>query len=149
MKKTLLTITMGGCLAACQTAPSVEQTILKEAAIADARAADKDIHLAFLQCYGLWNNEKDKCQRIVGKQHARYDAASSWDYIRPFRHEAERLGFKHFLNEKGKRCERVDEGPQYNDDQGAYIVNCTSGEQYTMQFNREALTWSLGEGHGQ
>jgi len=145
MKKLLPIIIASGCLAACTTHTSTESTVLKEAAIADARKADKEIHLGFLKCYALPSSDKDNCQRIVGKNHARYEGASSWDYIRPFRYESERLGFLAFLTTKDKSCEAVSEGPRFDKETNAFNVRCDSGEHYAMQFDRKELQWQLVE----
>ncbi len=145
MHKTLLTIAISGCLAACNSTSTTESIVLKEGGIADARKADKEIHLGFLQCYALPSSDKDNCQRMVGKKHARYEGASSWDYIRPFRHESERLGFYSFLNDQGKSCDAVSEGPRYDKETNAFDVRCDSGEHYAMRFDRKAMQWQLVE----
>ncbi|MCH2547394.1 MAG: hypothetical protein MK052_07285 [Alphaproteobacteria bacterium] len=145
MYKTILTIALSSCLAACNTTSTTEAIVLKEGAIADVRKADKEIHLGFLKCYALPSNDKDNCQRIVGKNHARYEGASSWDYIRPFRYEAERMGFKAFLNDQGKLCNAVNEGPRYDENIKAFQVQCSSGEHYAMQFDRKEMQWKLVE----
>ncbi len=145
MHKTLLTITLSGCLAACNTTSTTESIVLKEGAIADARKADKEIHLGFLKCYALPSSDKDNCQRMVGKNHVRYEAASSWDYIRPFRYESERLGFHAFLNDHGKSCKAVSEGPRYNKETNVFDVRCDSGEHYAMQFDQKEMQWQLVE----
>lgn len=143
MKKTLAIATLAA-LAGCTTLGDVEKEALRDRAIADAKAQPKEMHLAYLQCYGLSQSDKKSCRRTASRlaTSGRVDA-STWDYILPFDYEAERLGFQTFLKDQGKRCAGVNQGPQYNQKSNAYDVICTDGHQYGMRFDREKSAWEL------
>lgn len=78
----------------------------------------------YLACYALPAPAKNQCT-----ENARF--------------EAERLGFKSFLNDRGLSCESVDEGPEFIEDRRAYLVKCSSGQQYFMRFNYETNDWEI------
>ncbi|MCH2546571.1 MAG: hypothetical protein MK052_03020 [Alphaproteobacteria bacterium] len=143
MKKSLTIMTMAA-LSACTTLGSVEKEALRDRGIADARLQPKEMHLAYLQCYGLNQSDKKSCRRKAAQlaTSGRKDA-STWDYILPFDYEAERLGFKAFLQDQGKKCASVNEGPKYNTDSNVYDVICTDGNQYQMRFDGSASAWEL------
>ena len=143
MKKSLLLLSITA-LSACTTLGEVEKEALRDRAIADAKKQPKEVHLAYLQCYGLSDSDKKSCRRKAAQLaiSGRKDA-STWDYILPFDYEAERLGFKTFLKDAGKRCAGVDQGPQYNKETNAYDVICTDGNQYQMRFDGSASAWEL------
>lgn len=141
-KKTLLCLLAGASLSACTT-NTTEKEILQSTAIDDARKAPKELHLGYLNCYALPEVDNKNCQSLVGHTHRRRAGASSWDYILPFDHEAERQGFATFLRDKSKSCERVNDGPKYEPDKKAYVVNCTGGERYLMRFDRKKGEWQL------
>ena len=146
MKKTLTIITTMAALSACTTLGEVESEALSKQAMLDARAEKPEVHLGYLQCYGLPQSDKKSCRRKAAKltQIGR-DTANTWDYILPFDYEAERLGFKAFLNDAGKKCAGVDQGPQFNEATKAYDVHCTDGNQYGMRFDSEKSEWELVE----
>ena len=132
-------------LTGCTLIGEVETQILMEAAIADARQASKEVHLAYLQCYALPKPKKSNCQRkISGRSQARGNA-SNWEYILPYNYQAERLGFVAFLRDRGKPCSGVIEGVRYHRKQKAYVVNCTDGNRYHMRFIRKVRQWDLVE----
>ncbi len=141
-KKTLICLLAGASLSACAT-NSVEKEILQSAALDDIRNAPKEMHLAYMHCYALPEVDKKSCRRRVGHSHERRAGASSWDYILPFDYESERLGFAAFIRDKGKSCDRVDEGPRYDKKHRAYIVECNNGDQYRMRFDRKESMWQL------
>lgn len=144
MKKTLTIITTMAALSACTTLGEVEKEALRDRAIAHARAEKPEVHLAYLQCYGLPQSDKKSCRRKAADltQNGR-DTANTWDFILPFDYEAERLGFKAFLNDAGKQCADVDQGPQFNEATKAYDVHCTDGKQYGMRFDSGTSEWEL------
>lgn len=130
-------------LSACTGTGTTEQHILHHAAVEDAKSASPELHEAYLRCYPLPKLQKEQCRRIVGEHHPQRAEATSWDYIRPFDHEAERQGFRHFLNERGKPCDGVNEGPVYDETEKGWQVRCTGGEQHLMRFDAETGSWSL------
>lgn len=141
-KKTLLCMLAGVSLSACTTS-TTEKEILQSTAIDDAKKAPRELHLGYLNCYALPEVDKKSCRRRVGHSHERRAGASSWDYILPFDYEPERLGFAVFIRDKGKSCDRVDEGPRYNEKQKAYVVKCVGGQSYLMRFDRDKAEWQL------
>ena len=143
MKKILLTTVTCLSLSACVGFGKTETEILKAAAINDARQAGTKLHLAFLQCYALKDVDKKSCQTAAGNTNQRYADAVNWEYIRPFRYEAERLGFKAFLNNKNKACQTLNEGPQFNTETKNYAVNCAKGKTYHMRFDYKKGQWHL------
>lgn len=145
MKKTLLTTITCLGLTACVGFGKTETEVLKAAAINDAKQAPKELHQAFLQCYGLKDVDKKGCQRAAGSSHERYVNASNWEYILPFRYEAERMGFKDFLNGKGKACTELNEGPKYDPKQKVYVVHCSNNKQYNMRWEWQKGSWQLEE----
>ncbi|MBN66538.1 MAG: hypothetical protein CMM94_03100 [Rickettsiales bacterium] len=142
MKKSLLLLSITA-LSACTTLGEVEKEALRDRAIADAKKQPKEVHLAYLQCYGLSDSDKKSCRRSAKHTIEGRKSAVTWDYILPFDYEAERLGFKAFLQDQGKKCAGVNEGPKYNTDSNAYDVICTDGNQYQMRFDGSASTWEL------
>lgn len=144
MKKSLLLLSVTA-LSACTTLGDVEKKALRDRAIADAKKQPKEVHLAYLQCYALRDIDKKDCKREAKKRTNGRQTAVTWDYILPFDYEAERLGFKAFLQDADKVCAGVNEGPKFNQDAKAYDVRCTDGNQYGMRFDSEKLEWELVE----
>ena len=122
MKHTILLVSVAA-LSACTTLGEAESRALSQQAMLDARSENKEVHLAYLQCYGLPKTDKKSCRRKAAAltQSGRSDA-NAWDYILPFDYEAERLGFAAFLKDAGKPCAGVDQGPQYNDQSKACLL---------------------------
>lgn len=145
MKHIITTSAIAVALTACTTLSDVEKQALRDRAIADARSQPKEIHLAYLQCYALRDSDKDSCKRKIKWTIEGRKDASTWEYIRPFDYEAERLGFQAFLRDHSKKCAGVDQGPTFNQEISAYDVVCTDGNRYAMQFDYEQLTWKLAE----
>ena len=129
-------------LTAC-TNSQTETRALKTTAIADARVSSRSLKLAYLDCYALPDYEKSPCRTSARINHHAQHDASNWNYIRPFNHELERLGFVAFLKDHNKPCNRLDEGPAYSAEKKAYIVNCTDGNRYKMRFDRKAKSWEV------
>lgn len=143
--KRLLIFAMPIMLASCTTLGNAEKQALQDGAIQNARNQNKEVHLAYLQCYALRDIAKKDCKREAKKLSKNRQEAKTWEYILPFDHEAERLGFKAFLQNKGKACAGIDQGPKYNDKISAYDVACTDGSQYRMRFDYEKDQWLLVE----
>ncbi len=143
MKRSILMVSIA-TLSACTTLGEAESNALSKQATLDARAEKSEVHLAYLECYGLPKSDKKSCRRKAAKftENGRNNA-NTWDYILPFDYEAERLGFQAFLRDAGKPCAGVDQGPQYNDELNAYEVQCTDGKQYRMSFDRSKDAWHL------
>lgn len=132
-------------LSACINMGDTEKTALKNAAIESAINQSKEVHLAYLQCYALRDIDKKDCKRAAKRLTTDRQDAVTWDYILPFEYEAERLGFRTFLQEAGKSCDGVHQGPKYNKETNAYDVICTDDNQYRMRFDYEKAEWVLME----
>ncbi len=141
--KRILTYAIPLTLSGCMNFSEVETQALYDRAIADSRKQPKSIHLAYLHCYALPDLDKDSCQRAIRKNIDGAKNASSWEYIRPFDHESERLGFVSFLRDRGKNCKAVNEGPKYNNQQKSYDVNCADNHHYKMRFDYENQKWKI------
>lgn len=142
LKATAAGLLIGAGLAACSMSET-ETLALKEAAVQHARQTDKALQLAYLDCYALSDLDKDRCRRKLGRHIKSRADASRWEYIRPFEYEMERLGFAVFLRGKKQPCAGVNQGPQYDKQQNAYAVQCTSDQQYFMRYDREPGQWVL------
>ena len=141
--KSPLTYLLPLTLSACMNFSDVEKQALADRAVADARAQSKAVHMAYLQCYALPDVDKSFCENDIRKSIKNVQAASSWEYIRTFDYEAERLGFAEFLREHGKSCKGIDAGPKYNAEKKAYDVRCNDGNGYTMQFDSRGMMWRI------
>ena len=128
-----------GCVGLGET----EEKALWDTAIRDARNAPKAVHLGYLQCYALPDYDKDSCRRRIKDRPVERQKANTWEYIRPYDYEAERLGFTAFLKDHGKRCSGIDQGVRYNSDKKAFIAKCKDGNDYLMRFDRKTETWSV------
>lgn len=144
--KILITTCSISLLSACVGMGDTEKETLKSAAIESAIRQEKGVHLAYLQCYGLNQHDKKSCRRKASRL-ATPDRsnANTWEFILPFDYESERLGFKAFLNDAGKSCSGVNQGPKYNKETNAYDVICTDSNQYRMRFNSAKGKWLLAE----
>ncbi len=142
--KRLLTYAIPITLTACISSLSnVEKQAISERAVTDARRQPKVVHMEYLQCYALEKLDKDFCQRAIRKNINGVKEAASWEYIIPFNYEAEKLGFAAFLQDKGKKCASINEGPEFVRDKKAYAVKCAGGKNYSMRYNSENQKWVL------
>ena len=64
-------------------------------------------------------------------------------YKEKFQFEAEKLGFKYFLNDKGLSCDAVQHSPLFDDREEAYLIVCSSDKKYYMQFDYDNKQWDL------
>ena len=62
MKK-LSTLVIAIMLSACVGMGGMEKEALKSAAIESVRSQSKEVHLAYLQCYGLNQQNNKSCRR--------------------------------------------------------------------------------------
>lgn len=65
------------------------------------------------------------------------------EYLINFQYEAERLGFKYFINDVGKSCDSINKGPEFDQQEQRYIVKCEGDKTYLMRFNYETREWKL------
>jgi hypothetical protein len=87
-------------------------------------APQDEISAKYLACYALDPAAKKQC-------------------IASLQFEAERQGFKEFINAAGLPCAAVSEGPQFIKSKQAYLVQCELDRQYWMQFNYQNNQWEL------
>lgn len=83
-----------------------------------------DSYDKYLACYALQPAPKQEC-------------------INALTFEAEKQGFKKFLNNFGKPCESITDSPAFIEDKQAYLVKCNPNYQYYMQFDYDKKQWNL------
>ncbi len=132
-----------GCLSGCNVIGDTETAILGHAGIHDAHQVSQEVQLAYLQCYGLQNADKETCHYHINLTLPKRRNARNWEYIRPFERETERLGFLAFLHDKGRACQAIKDEPVYYAEQNVYEVHCTDGNVHHMHFDRAEQTWNL------
>ena len=143
--KSAIFLTLPLMITACVSLSEYEAQALRDRAGLDARAQPKVVHQAYLQCYALPQSKKRDCSRKIRRELIQGERVSSWEYIIPFNHEAERLGFAAFITDQGKTCKGVTEGPQYDEKANVYNVQCTGGQSYAMRFDGKIMQWALVE----
>jgi hypothetical protein len=87
-------------------------------------APQDEISAKYLACYALEPTAKTEC-------------------VLALQFEAEKQGFKEFINGAGLPCTAVSEGPQFVRSKQAYLVQCEPDNQYWMQFNYQNNQWEL------
>lgn len=139
----LIVVTLS--LTSCREEP--DKTTPRGKAKYQASIVKHEIHLDYLNCYPLDRREKRICLEKLESQYLRKQFEKEYKtYRKTFQEESEKLGFKYFLNNKGLTCESVPHSPQLVDQKEAiYLVNCSSGEKYRMQFNYDNKQWSIKE----
>ena len=109
----------------------------------DTKYFQKHVHKHYLDCYALDEDSKAAC---VDRLNEKYILKRFWDnpdYLVSFQYQAEKLGFKHFINDAGKPCDAINEGPIFDDQEQRYIVKCKGENIYYMRFNYETTQWQL------
>lgn len=91
---------------------------------AKTAASEDKIAGKYLNCYALDSKLKQQC-------------------IEDLYFEAEKLGFKQFLNNLNLPCERINDGPEFIEEKQAYLVKCQPNHQYLMRFTYETQEWKL------
>lgn len=114
----------------------------QQQAISDARSAGKGIHLAYLQCYAL-GHDKRKCLSRLTAKYIDQKLRDKIHYTTNYQYEAEKLGFIHFLQEKGVDCDELQTSPRFSQDTGSYIAKCTNGRIYLLKFDDAMKEWRL------
>ena len=74
----------------------------------------------------------------IGKQHVKYAK-----YVEVFRFEAEKWGFKWFINKWHLPCDLVEDGPAFVEEQQAYLVACKPNGHYLVRFDYDSKQWKL------
>jgi|GEM_PF-2420355 len=109
----------------------------------DAKYMSAEVHGAYLQCYPLEQSEKDVCLSAFALKYISAKQKTDAKYIQAFEFEAEKLGFKRFLNAHNLPCEEVSGGPIFDANASTYIVTCKPIKKYHMQFNYSTKEWNL------
>jgi len=141
MKTKLLLSTL--TLSACAGLGDIEKQAIRDKAIEDAQKLPRVVRLAYLNCYALPEVGKKACKREVKFSVPELENASTIEYIRTFGYEGEKLGFKAFLDGKGKPCVGINHGPEYDNTAQAYRVECTDGNSHHMAFDSKQGKWLL------
>ncbi len=108
-----------------------------------AKNVAPQVYAAYLQCYALQKSEKEACLKELALKYINKKQNTDARYVQAFQYEAEKLGFKNFLNDLKLPCERVDNGPEFSSDMHAYLVKCTPNHQYHMQFDYKDKKWII------
>lgn len=108
-----------------------------------AKKMNAEVHNSYLQCYPLKKPDKDSCLKELNLKYVSNKYKADTEYVRAFQFEAEKLGFKNFLNDLKLPCERVDDGPEFSSDMHAYLVKCIPDHQYHMQFDYKDKKWTI------
>ena len=109
-------------------------------------AVKSEIHEDYLSCYALDKASKAKCTAKLADKYLRTSSGNKLDdkeYVQEFQYECEKQGFKKFLTEQEVKCNSINEGPEFIEDEQAYQVKCQPDKEYLMQFDYNNKQWSL------
>jgi collagenase-like PrtC family protease len=109
----------------------------------DAKAAVAQVHKNYLKCYALNDVNKSKCTNELMIKYIKSNKQIDKKYTEAFRFESKKLGFKNFLNSQNLPCESINEGHEFVEMKGAYLVRCQQDNNYFMQFNYENIEWKI------
>ena len=104
-----------------------------------------EVHKAYLNCYALNEAAKKQCLKELAVKYITGSKKDDKEYVTAFQFEAEKLGFKHFLNNNKLSCKEVIGGPMFDVHKKAYIVTCKPTLEYHMHFDYSAKEWKLLE----
>ena len=108
-----------------------------------AKYSKKEVHDNYLACYALDPWTKKECTRKLAKEYIIKDRQHDVKYVQAFQFEAEKWGFKWFINMQNLPCESIEDGPVFVKERQAYLVTCKPYGQYLMRFDYIANKWSL------
>jgi len=114
-----------------------------EHAVKHARDIKPEIQYEYLACYALEETAKEECIGKLTEKYMPENVKYNKDYAKAFQFEAEKQGFKRFINDKGLVCERIEEGLEFVSDRKAYLVICRPNRQYLMRFDYDNKEWNL------
>ena len=132
----LLSILAGECYAATENIPNEVNTVIKHW---------PEIAEEYLRCYALDAADKEKCVEGLNKKYIPNKYKSNKEWVREFTYELEKQGFLQFLKEHRKECDKIEEGPLFDDKNYAYEIKCLNGNTFYMPFDSIAKEWSLVE----
>ncbi|GAB4164721.1 MAG: hypothetical protein Tsb006_4340 [Rickettsiaceae bacterium] len=78
---------------------------------------------------------KKRCITKLAEKYLTGVVSKDKAYIQAFQYEAEKLGFKQFLNKQGMPCQAIDDGPKFDQKVKAYVVKCKPAHQYLVRFD--------------
>lgn len=107
-----------------------------------ARMLKHEVHEKYLSCYPLHSETKKQCVKELNQRYLKKHLSNN-EYVESFRYESEKLGFKNFIISQGLPCENIEDGPEYDDANRAYLVKCGNDSNYYMRFDYKANSWSL------
>jgi hypothetical protein len=113
---------------------------------ANARATIAEVRIDYLNCYAREGAAKKECLDPLIAKYNKNTRRNDAEYLQAFQFESEKLGFKHFLNSLNLPCESINDGPEFMEEKQAYLVKCSSSQQYFMQFNYDNNQWKLIKG---
>lgn len=99
----------------------------------------------YFQCYALPDGDKEKCIDKLTKKYIPNKFKSDKQWVNEFTFEAEKRGFQQFLKENNKDCNKIEEGPLFNDKKYAYEVKCVNGNIFYTTFDSTNNIWSVVE----
>jgi hypothetical protein len=130
-------------LSACQEDKPDRTTIYGRGKY-DARIIKHEVHAGFLNCYPLDPREKKQCINLVADKYLKEKYDKDYQtYLKSFQSESEKLGFKYFLEDRGLACKSVPDNPTYDSREDIYLVRCSSGQRYHMQFDYDNREWNV------
>ena len=115
---------------------------LQQQAGLDATNSNENVHRDYLSCYALDDSRKKACTAKLADKYLRTNKDDK-EYVQEFQYECEKQGFKKFLTEQEVKCNAINEGPEFIEDQQAYQVKCQPDKEYFMQFDYKNKTWKL------
>jgi len=109
-----------------------------------ARSVNPEIYSEYLGCYAFNLEAKEKCTDLLAKKYLPKRKRKHIPYQEAFQFEAEKLGFKKFINDFDLPCRKVAEDPEFVEAKHAYLIKCVGNKGvYWMQFNYETKEWKL------
>jgi hypothetical protein len=95
----------------------------------------------YLACYALEPLAKQKCTAKLARKYIPTNLQKDSEYTKNFQFKQEKLGFKQFLQQAGKTCNNINDGPEFDPKEDAYLVKCDEQNQYYLVFDYEGERW--------
>ena len=112
-----------------------------------AKSVRESAHRDYLNCYALAPEEKTKCTEYLAQKHLNHlsvrQEATDPEFIKGFQFESEKLGFQYFLESENLPCGGIKNGPEFDVEKQAYLVQCKHNRGYFMQFNYQSRSWGM------
>jgi len=143
LNKLLLTAITSLILTSCGPDEYSQETLQSLGTKAATSYITSNVQESYLACYALHTETKAKCVNILHDKYILNKWRTKEAYIINFQYQAEKLGFKSFLNKRNLPCDVLASGPQFNVDKLAYEVKCLPENTYFMQFDYETKEWSV------